>query len=57
MNSLVMKGVSIGNDTIVAAGSVVHAPLPEGVIAGGNPAKIIRSLTDEERASTTSLPR
>lgn len=56
MNSLVMKGASIGNDTIVAAGSVVHATLPEGVIAGGNPAKIIRALTPEERASTTAMP-
>lgn len=50
MNSLVMKGVSIGDDTIVAAGSVVSADLPEGVIAGGNPARIIRALTAEERA-------
>jgi acetyltransferase-like isoleucine patch superfamily enzyme len=54
MNSLVMKGVAIGNDTIIAAGSVVSASLPEGVIAGGNPAKIIRELTAEERASATA---
>jgi acetyltransferase-like isoleucine patch superfamily enzyme len=54
MNSLVMKGVSIGNDSIIAAGSVVSASLREGVIAGGNPAKIIRELTAEERASVTA---
>jgi acetyltransferase-like isoleucine patch superfamily enzyme len=54
MNSLVMKGVSIGNDTIIAAGSVVSTSVPEGVIAGGNPAKIIRELTTEERASSTA---
>jgi maltose O-acetyltransferase len=54
MNSLVMKGVAIGNDAIIAAGSVVSASLPEGVIAGGNPAKIIREMTAEERASVTA---
>lgn len=56
MHSLVMKGVTIGDDTIVAAGSVVSSSLPEGVIAGGNPAKIIRTLTAEERASAAAQP-
>jgi acetyltransferase-like isoleucine patch superfamily enzyme len=51
MNSIVMKGVTIGDDTIVASGSVVVAPLPEGVIAAGNPARIVRKLTAEERQS------
>lgn len=51
MNSIVMKGVSIGNDTIVASGSVVVSSLPEGVIAAGNPARVVRELTAEERES------
>lgn len=51
MNSIVMKGVSIGDDTIVASGSVVVASLPEGVIAAGNPARVVRELTPEERNS------
>lgn len=50
MNSLVMRGVSIGDDTIVAGGSVVTADLPAGVVAGGNPARVIRPLTPEELA-------
>jgi acetyltransferase-like isoleucine patch superfamily enzyme len=50
MNSLVMKGVAIGDDTIVAAGSVVVTSLPAGVVAAGNPAKIIRELSEDERA-------
>jgi acetyltransferase-like isoleucine patch superfamily enzyme len=53
-NALVMKGVTIGDDTIVAAGSVVSTSLPEGVIAGGNPAKTIRVLTAEERATAVA---
>lgn len=44
MNSVVLKGVSIGNNTIVGAGSVVVSDLPEGVVAVGNPARIARRL-------------
>lgn len=43
-NSIVMKGVSIGDDTVVGAGSVVLHALPAGVVAGGNPARVIRPL-------------
>lgn len=50
MNSMVMRGVSIGDDTIVAAGSVVISDLPAGVVAGGNPARVLRALTPEELA-------
>ena len=34
----VMKGVSVGDDAIVAAGAVVTADVPPGVVVGGNPA-------------------
>ena len=50
MNSMVMKGVSIGDNTVVAAGSVVISDLPESVIAAGNPARVLRSLTPDELA-------
>lgn len=40
----VMTGVTIGQGTIVAAGSVVTKSLPPGVLAGGCPARVIRSL-------------
>ena len=40
----VMGGVRIGAGTIVATGSVVTKDLPAGVLAGGIPAKVIRSL-------------
>jgi len=38
----IAKGVTIGKGTVVTAGSVVTASLPEGVIAGGNPAVVLR---------------
>ena len=44
----VMAGVHIGHGTIVAAGSVVTHDLPSMVLAGGCPAKIIRSISPKE---------
>ncbi len=41
----VMPGVTIGENTIVAAGSVVTKSLPANVLAGGVPAKVIRALS------------
>lgn len=47
MNSIVMKGVTIGDGTIVASGSIVVADLPPGVVAAGNPARPIKALSDD----------
>jgi acetyltransferase-like isoleucine patch superfamily enzyme len=44
VNCVVLPGVEIGENTIVAAGSVVTKDLPAGVLAGGSPAKVIRNL-------------
>lgn len=41
---LVIGGVTIGDNTVVGAGSVVTRDLPANVIAVGNPAKILREL-------------
>lgn len=43
-NSTVLKGVEIGNRTIVAAGSVVTKSFPSDVLVAGNPAKIVKYL-------------
>lgn len=48
MRTIVLKGVTIGEGAIVGAGSVVTKDVPPFTIAAGNPAKIIRKLTDEE---------
>lgn len=40
----ILKGVSIGDGTVVGAGSVVTKSLPPGVIAVGNPAKVLREI-------------
>jgi maltose O-acetyltransferase len=41
---IVCPGVAIGADTVVGAGAVVTRGLPSGVLAVGNPARVIRSL-------------
>lgn len=43
--AIVCPGVRIGSDTVVGAGSVVVDDLPPGVLAVGNPARVIRQLT------------
>lgn len=44
--ALIMPGVTIGKNSIVAAGSIVTKSVPEGTIVGGNPAKILTSTED-----------
>ncbi|RIJ32160.1 acyltransferase [Henriciella algicola] len=56
LGSAVMKGVTIGDDTVVAAQSVVTSDLPAGVVAAGNPAKVVRELRPEERRPTPNPP-
>jgi acetyltransferase-like isoleucine patch superfamily enzyme len=45
---MILKGVKIGADTVIGAGSVVTGSIPAGVIAAGNPARVVRELTDGE---------
>jgi acetyltransferase-like isoleucine patch superfamily enzyme len=45
---IVMPGVTIGRDTVVAAGSIVSRSLPAGVLAAGAPARVIRDVTIED---------
>ena len=41
---IVLPGVTIGENTVVGAGSVVSRDLPAGVVAVGNPARVIRTV-------------
>jgi len=49
MNALILGGVTIGDGTVIGAGSVVTKDVPPYVIVAGNPAKIIKyRFTDEQ---------
>jgi acetyltransferase-like isoleucine patch superfamily enzyme len=51
-HSVIMPGVCIGKNTIVGAFSFVTRSLPDNVVAFGVPAKVVRTLTDEEIEKT-----
>lgn len=45
-NALIMPGVTVSNNVIVAAGSVVTKSIPENVVVAGNPARIVSSIEE-----------
>lgn len=45
-NAMVMPGVTIGSNVLVAAGSVVCKSVPDGVVIGGNPARILSTIEE-----------
>ncbi|AEX85601.1 isoleucine patch superfamily enzyme, carbonic anhydrase/acetyltransferase [Marinitoga piezophila KA3] len=47
-NSIILRGSEIGKNCIVGAGSVVSGKFPDNCVIAGNPAKIIRYLTEGE---------
>lgn len=48
-NVSVLPGVTIGSNTIIGAGSVVNKDIPDGVIACGNPCRVIRKITEADK--------
>ena len=54
-NSVILEGVKIGTGSVIAAGSVVTEDIPEGVVAAGSPAKIVKSVDDKTKGKTKIL--
>ena len=50
-NSVIVPGVHIGSNTVIGAGSVVTKDIPDWVIAAGNPCRVIRKITEEDKES------
>lgn len=46
---IVVPGVSIGDGTVIGAGSVVTRDIPAGVLAVGNPCRVLRALDERDR--------
>lgn len=45
-SSIILPGVTIGSDVIIGAGSIVTGDIPGGVVAAGNPARVLYPLTE-----------
>lgn len=48
-NTVINPGVTIGSNVVIGSGSVVTKDIPDGVIAAGNPCKVLRPITEEDR--------
>jgi len=48
-NVVINPGVSIGDNTVIGSGSVVTKNIPDNVIAVGNPCKVVREITDDDK--------
>lgn len=48
-NVCVLTGVTIGDNTIIGAGSIVNKDIPSDVIAVGNPCRVIRKITAADK--------
>ena len=46
---IVLPGITIGDNTVVGAGSVVARDLPSGVVAAGNPCRVLREIGGRDR--------
>lgn len=49
-NATILPGVTIGDGAIVAAGAVLNRDVPENTVVGGVPAKVIRTIGEEDEA-------
>lgn len=49
-SSVINPGVKIGNNVVIGSGSVVTKDIPDNTVAVGNPCRVIRSITDKDKA-------
>ena len=52
-NACIMPGIKIGDNSVIGAGSVVTKDIPAGVVAAGNPCKVVRKITEKEKVGFT----
>lgn len=48
-NVVILPGVTIGSGSVIGAGSVVTHDIPPGVVAAGNPCRVLRPITEADR--------
>ncbi|NNC87904.1 MAG: serine acetyltransferase, partial [Akkermansiaceae bacterium] len=53
-HAVILGGITIGDDAVIGAGAVVLKDVPEGGVAVGNPATVIKTLAAEEREAAAA---
>lgn len=48
-NVIINPNINIGNNTVIGSGSVVTKDIPDNVVAVGNPCRVIRGITEDDR--------
>ncbi len=48
-NTIILPGVHIGSNTVIGAGSVVTKDIPDWVVAAGNPCRVIKKITENDK--------
>lgn len=49
-NTVINPGVTVGSNVVIGSGSVVTRDIPDGVVAAGNPCRVLRPITEEDKA-------
>lgn len=52
-NTVINPGVTIGNNVVIGSGSVVTKDIPDNTVAAGNPCRVIRPITQEDKTYWT----
>lgn len=53
-NTVINPGVTIGNNVVIGSNSVVTHDIPDGVVACGNPCRVIRKITNDDALFETT---
>ena len=48
-NAIILKGVTIGDNATIGAGSVVTKDIPSNVVAVGNPCRVLREINEHDK--------
>lgn len=47
----VLAGVTIGDNTVIGTGSIVTKDIPSGVVAAGNPCRVLHEITEKDKTN------
>lgn len=56
-NVTILPGVTIGSNVVIGAGAVVNRDIPDGVVAVGNPCRVLRKITEEDKLKYQHPPK